>query len=96
MEEAVGGSSAVATTTTTREILAAYFGDIVAKHFPQDSNEKIQKGMPFVGASILMWPLFWLYRGLDWGHQRQYVTLPVYIQKVGKSQQYMRQMRAPK
>lgn len=67
---------------STTEALRAHYQNIVEKNFPKDFNEKFQRGMPFVGASFIFWPIFWLYRGLDWGYQRQYVTLPVYIQKV--------------
>lgn len=71
---------------TTSGVLKTHFQNLVEHNFPSDFNEKLRRGMPFMGASFVIWPIFWLYRGLDWGYQRQYVSLPVYIQKVGGNQ----------
>lgn len=40
------------------------------------------KAAPFVFTSMVSWPLFWLWRGLDWKNKQPKDVLPFYIRNV--------------
>ncbi|KAI9588672.1 hypothetical protein GQX74_004517 [Glossina fuscipes] len=60
---------------------AAHFHEFLNNNFPSDFEHKLREVRPYIFTSFIMWPSYWLYRGLDWGYRRQYVHLPVYIHR---------------
>lgn len=54
----------------------------MSKNFANEFTNKIDTTKPYIFTSLVAWPLYWLYRGLEWSHKRQFIKLPVYIQRV--------------
>uniref|UniRef100_A0A1I8MK11 HIG1 domain-containing protein n=1 Tax=Musca domestica TaxID=7370 RepID=A0A1I8MK11_MUSDO len=54
---------------------------MIGHNFPKDLEMKINTTKPYIFASLVSWPFYWLYRGLEWGRHRENVKLPAYIHR---------------
>ncbi|XP_073838958.1 uncharacterized protein [Musca autumnalis] len=54
---------------------------LISHNFPKDFENKINTTKPYIFASLVTWPVYWLYRGLEWGRQRENMKLPMYIHR---------------
>ena len=58
------------------------FHNFIQNNMPHDFEYKLEKTKPYIAASFIAWPMFWLYRGLEWKSHRHNSRLGMYIQKV--------------
>ncbi|KAM7355572.1 uncharacterized protein ACRADG_001601 isoform 1-T1 [Cochliomyia hominivorax] len=65
------------------------FHEFVSNNLPADFAYKFNKTKPYILTSFIAWPLFWLYRGLEWSSYRQSTRLPMYIQKTYLQAKFM-------
>ncbi|XP_036337048.1 uncharacterized protein LOC118747167 [Rhagoletis pomonella] len=48
---------------------ASEFRDFIQNNAPLDFETKMARARPFVFASFIAWPAFWMYRGMDWSNR---------------------------
>ncbi|XP_065362415.1 uncharacterized protein LOC135955919 isoform X1 [Calliphora vicina] len=65
------------------------FNEFIHNNMPIGFEQKFNKTKPYIMASFIAWPVFWLYRGLEWSSHRQNARLPMYIQKTYLQAKFM-------
>ncbi|XP_067647723.1 uncharacterized protein [Eurosta solidaginis] len=48
---------------------AAEFRDFLQNNAPLDFDTKMARARPFIFASFIAWPAYWMYRGMDWSNR---------------------------
>ncbi|CAD7004734.1 uncharacterized protein LOC101463462 isoform X2 [Ceratitis capitata] len=48
---------------------ATEFRDFLSKNAPLDFETKMARARPFIFASFIAWPAYWIYRGMDWSNR---------------------------
>lgn len=59
------------------------FVDFINRNTPPGFGIKLQKMMPYLGASFVAWPSYWMWRGFNWQTRRRTERIGMYIQRVG-------------
>ncbi|XP_016964916.1 uncharacterized protein LOC108034507 [Drosophila biarmipes] len=57
------------------------FVDFVERNAPKGFSKKIMDMLPYLQASFLSWPAFWLWRGYNWQSKRKTERIGLYIQR---------------
>ncbi|XP_011205848.2 uncharacterized protein LOC105227968 isoform X1 [Bactrocera dorsalis] len=48
---------------------ASEFRDFLQNNAPLDFETKMARARPFIFASFIAWPAYWIYRGMDWSNR---------------------------
>ncbi|XP_037816277.1 uncharacterized protein LOC119606766 [Lucilia sericata] len=70
-------------------VFSQQFNEFINNNMPVGFQQKLEQTKPYIMASFIAWPIFWLYRGLEWSSHRQNARLPMYIQKTYLQAKFM-------
>ncbi|EDW78810.1 uncharacterized protein Dwil_GK12511 [Drosophila willistoni] len=57
------------------------FVKFIDQHTPKGFSQKLEEMVPYLGASFISWPTYWLYRGIHWQQKRNTERIGLYIQR---------------
>lgn len=64
---------------------ASEFRDFLQNNAPLDFETKMARARPFIFASFIAWPAYWIYRGMDWSNRAHLErSLVTYINRVNE------------